>query len=700
MMTSIPLSSAPASRAGVLVGRLGLLVLLALAIPTRVLNLDAFAGKFDEGIRGAQLMLMAAGFRPFRDIFASQGPLSLDLFFPTYMLFGQTLGAARLAPAICSVVGIVVAAWTARQAFGPATVGGLVAAGLSGLLLTISPIFLKNSRLALVEVPSLVPAIAAVGLAFAYARSGDRRWLAGAGILMAVSLSIKPMAAPALVPIALIILLRGPGRVGEWLGGGLLFGLVLMAVVGIIVLAVGPSGVYDQMVRFRVASRQVEGWSLKENWAAISGEIADEQLVIPAATIVAGLVLLACRWRIGLPLVGWAAASLGLLLVYSPLQFKHAVILLPPMALLIGAAAGEGWRRWQARHAGVVRGSSSGIPTSVGSLDVDGGDWLAPRLGADRLAWVIAALGLVLGAWYLASLPKIVDLDRRLVSGMPESRPESFDDEIRLLPALVGPSDFVIVDEPSVAFGSRRLVPPSLVDTSMVRIRSRSLDASDVIAAAQQYDVKALFLFSDGLRTLKPFSDWVDDQFVAIKINERRNGKDRALYLRRDVAEGAQGTAARTLLEQSLSQSGALSQGDGGTFAGQMRLLGAGAEPGELRPGGSLTLTLGWQAIGPISADYSIVTALTDQNGQVVEQNQRGLGGGGEGTAAWEPGRWAFRTSTLDLKRSAQPGPYTLTVGLYDSKARKLVPPDGRAGAGSGNAGTDMLTLGTIQVRP
>ena len=27
--------------------------------------------------------------------------------------------------------------------------------------------------------------------------------------------------------------------------------------------------VYDQMIRFRAASRQVEGWSLKENWAAM-----------------------------------------------------------------------------------------------------------------------------------------------------------------------------------------------------------------------------------------------------------------------------------------------------------------------------------------------------------------------------------------------------------------------------------------------
>ena len=302
MITSIPLSSALTSRAGVLAGWLGLIALLAVAIPSRLLNLEQFAGKFDEGIRGTQLMLMAAGHRPFREIFASQGPLSLDVFYPTYALFGQTLGAARLAPALFSIVGIVVAAWTARHA------GGLVAGAVTGLLLTLSPIFLKNSRLALVEVPALVPAIGAVGAALAYGRSGDRRWLVGAGALMALALAIKPIVAPALVPIGLAILLRGRAsrRDWGWLRSGLLFSLALVTVLGAIVIVVGPGGVYDQMIRFRMASRQVEGWSLKENWAAISGEIADEQLVLPAAAVVIGLLLLACRPRVGLPLVGWA----------------------------------------------------------------------------------------------------------------------------------------------------------------------------------------------------------------------------------------------------------------------------------------------------------------------------------------------------------------------------------------------------------
>jgi len=650
MITSIPLSAARTSRAGVVAGWLGLLALLALAIPSRLLNLEQFAGKFDEGIRGTQLMLMVAGYRPFREIFASQGPLSLDVFYPTYALFGQTLGAARLAPALFSIVGIVVAAWTARCA------GGLVAGAVTGLLLTLSPIFLKNSRLALVEVPALVPALGVVGSALAYARSGDRRWLVVAGALMALALAIKPIVAPALVPIGLAILLRGgaPWRDHRWLSSGLLFGLALVTVLGAIVIVVGPGGIYDQMIRFRLASRQVEGWSLKENWAPIAGEIADEQPVLPAAAVVIGLLLLVSRPRVGVPLVGWLAASLGLLLVYTPLQFKHAVVLVPPMALAIGVGVGEIWQRWEQRSTRA---------------------WLS---------WAMLAVVAGFGLWYAVSLPRILDLDRRLVAGLPESRPESFDDEIRLLSTVTGPSDFVIVDEPAVAFSSRRLVPPSLVDTSMVRIRSRSLDADDVIAAAERYDVRALFLFSDGLRTLKPFSEWVDREYVAIKINDRPNGKQRAVYLRRD----ADREGARALLERGLAPAA------NATFGGQLRLLGHAVEPGEIRPGGSLTVTLGWQAVGPVATDYSVVTILQGRDGQPVEQNQRGLGGGGEGTAAWEPGRWVFRTASLELKRSLQPGEYTLAVGLYDSKARKLVPPDGS------RPGDETVSLGTVQVRP
>jgi hypothetical protein len=251
------------------------------------------------------------------------------------------------------------------------------------------------------------------------------------------------------------------------------------------------------------------------------------------------------------------------------------------------------------------------------------------------------------------------------------------------LAEVTGPSDFVIVDEPAVAFASRRLVPPTLVDTSMVRIRSRSLDASAVVDAATTYDVRALFLFSDGLRSLRRFADWVDERYVAIKINERRNGKDRAVYLRQD----ADLDGARMALERSLDHRSDV------TFGGQLRLLGHAVEAGTVHVGEPINVTVGWQAIGPVATDYAVVMLLTDRDGKVVEQNQRGLGGGGEGTSAWEPDRWVFRTSGLNVRSSTPPGDYSLSVGLYDSKVRRLVPVDGAVD-------TTEVPLTTILVRP
>ncbi len=635
-----------ARRLGTLAEAAGAFALLT-AAGLRLVNLDQLAGKFDEGIRGAQLLLMAAGYRPFRDIFASQGPLSLDLFYPTFMLFGQTLGAARLAPALFSLVGLLLVAAIARAAAGP------VAGATAGLLLLLSPVYLKNSRLALVEVPALAPALAAVGAALAYQRWGDRRWLAASGALLALALLTKPMVLPAAVPIALAVLLRPGQRLPGVVRDAAIVGGTCAAIATIVILAVGPADVYDQMVRFRIASRQVEGWSLKENWTAISGELVDEGLALHAAAAVAGLLLLVARPRLGVPLVAWPLATFALLMAYSPIQFKHAVIMLPPLALLVGVGAGAWW-------------SSAAGPRSTGTL--------TSRLS--RVSLVVFSLAL----WYVLTLPSVLDLDRRLLLGQGETRPESYDDEVAAIGALTGPREFIVSDEPAVAFATRRLVPPRLVDTSAVRIRSRSLGATDVIAATEAHDVKLLFLFSDGLRSLRRFAEWVDERYVTVKINERRNGKDRALYLRRD----ADLDGARALFERSLDRSTL------GTFGGQLRLLGHSLERGEARAGGSLQVTLGWQAVGPMQADYSVLTILRDAQGRVAEQTQRGLGGGGEGTSGWEPGRWVIRSASLPIRASTAAGDYRLSVSVYDSRARRTVPLD---------AGADELSLTTVRVR-
>ncbi|MFN8521695.1 MAG: glycosyltransferase family 39 protein [Chloroflexota bacterium] len=614
---------------------------------SRLVNLDTFVGKFDEGIRGGQLLLMAAGYRPFRDIFASQGPLSLDIYYPAFMLFGETLGAARVTPAVLSIVGLVLTAVAARMVAG--NVAGFVAGGI----LALSPAFLKNARLALVEVPALAPATGAVVAMLAYQAGAGRGWLAGSAVLAALAVLIKPMVLPVMAPLAILLLVRRDRGPARWAVDALVFGGVGLVVAAAIIGLYGPADVYEQMVRFRAASRQVEPWSLRENWVAMSGELVDEQMALWVASLLAAVLAVSRRPVVGLALVSWPVASFALLMFYSPLQFKHAVIMLPPVALLVGVGAGFWWPGLRS----VVAGARA--PLALGG----------------------AAFGLGVAVWYGASLPALYALDRRVIQALPDRDPETYDEEVELIAALTRPNQFVLVDEPYVAFGARRLVPPSLVDTSMVRIRSRTLDAPELIGASQRFDVQAMMLFTDGLRRVTRFADWVDEAFVPVKVNERRNGKDRAIYVRRD----GDLAGARAVLDATVS-------GRSGTeFGGELRLLGHAIDRPEVRPGGAIGLTLGWEALGRPTADWHVLTILKDQRGAVAEQNERGLGGGADGTATWEPGRWVYRTSSLTVRPSVRPGEYQLYVSLYDSKARRLLPIDA--------AGATEAPIAAITVR-
>src|SRR5215212_6920507 len=118
----------------------------------RLPNLGLYTISFPEGIRAAQLQLMAAGYRPCVEIFCNQGPLLFYAIYPSYALLG-----------------------------------GRLAALVASSLLILSPTYLKFSRLALAEVPAEAVAILAVGAAIVFQRTGRDRWLIGAALLVAFS---------------------------------------------------------------------------------------------------------------------------------------------------------------------------------------------------------------------------------------------------------------------------------------------------------------------------------------------------------------------------------------------------------------------------------------------------------------------------------------------------------------------------------
>jgi 4-amino-4-deoxy-L-arabinose transferase-like glycosyltransferase len=449
-----PSASGPRTRAARLAEVAAIVGLLALAVWLRVPNLDAYTGSFDEGIRAEQLLLMAAGYRPFRDIFASQGPLLLDLLYPFYLAFGQTLTAARAGVVSCSLVAIVGAAWTARQIAGP--IAGLAAA----LILAVSPTFLDGSRLALAEVPTTAPSLLALGCLLRYRQTGGRWALAAGAACCALALLIKPMAIPIGAPVAVLLLAPAspsrPWTSRRWLVDVLGFGLLVLAICAVVILILGPAGVWDNLGAYRGGAGHRLGADALPNLRLTLITLRQDQyglFVLAAAGALLGL------WRRPLPtlaLLAWALAVLALFAVYGDLADKHIVYLVPSVALLAACGAGLG------------------AESIVGVVD------RSRRRPAALLAAGIGAVGLLA---YLVSLPTVYAADQYLLRVAPkvaaERRGRSTDQEIaEIIRTHTPPDGWVLADNPLAAFWARRRVLPYLVDTSGTRIDAGSLTAA------------------------------------------------------------------------------------------------------------------------------------------------------------------------------------------------------------------------------
>ena len=72
-----------------------------------------------------------------------------------------------------------------------------------------------------------------------------------------------------------------------------------------------------------------------------------------------------------------------------------------------------------------------------------------------------------------------------------------------------GPDDYVITDEPLLAFYAGRRVPPNLIDCSVVRIASGRLIAADLIRETEDRSPRAIVLWKDG-RFSTYLSDYVE----------------------------------------------------------------------------------------------------------------------------------------------------------------------------------------------
>jgi hypothetical protein len=109
-------------------------------------------------------------------------------------------------------------------------------------------------------------------------------------------------------------------------------------------------------------------------------------------------------------------------------------------------------------------------------------------------------------------------------------------------------------------------------------------------------------------------------------------------------------------------------------FGGQIRLLGYDIVEDDLATGGSMTITLAWQAVQSIETNYSVFLHLLDARGQIVAQRDMVPRNGELPTNVWLPGEVVVDSYILQTSHPLTSGNYTLITGFYDPFSWRRLP--------------------------
>jgi len=117
------------------------------------------------------------------------------------------------------------------------------------------------------------------------------------------------------------------------------------------------------------------------------------------------------------------------------------------------------------------------------------------------------------------------------------------------------------------------------------------------------------------------------------------------------------------------------------TYGSAMRLLGYQVQPAVVPPGGSINVTLYWQALVPMTRDYSIYLHLFGRGGQRIGKRDSYPGRGTYPTRLWQPGDVVRDTFEVPVAPDAvTPTAALLEVGLYDLPSMQNLPAQDAAG--------------------
>lgn len=457
---------------------LEILFFLGFALWLRLYNLGLPFDRdgYDEGVYWQSLRAMGSGYHLYQNIFYSQPPFFLLSIYPTYMLFGQTLWAARLGIALVSLLGFVGAFLLGTALSG--RIGGLIAL----LLLLIDPLYLQQSQTLQAEAPFVAFALLAVGVAYLWWKYPDgvlgMCYAALAGTALSLSILCKLFGVAALVPIGLLFLAhiwriahREP-KTRLKASRSLLVGTAFFLLVSAALILPFISSLH-QMILGVITFHTAASISYKSSQAGnfLQLEHALTSLLALAALYGTIVALLRRDWRV-LPLVAWFVTSAFLLWQQVPLFTHHFVALTPPLIAL--AVMGINPLAFEKQTRSIF---------SVGTTSVA------------LLIFILVSTFQVgaIQSYYKSELKKSQDISVTKWDVNTEHDLQSF----------TQPGQLVVTDAQFLTALANRNTDPQLVDTSNVRVDTGYLTAQQLITEASQPNVHAVLFYTGRLLRMK-----------------------------------------------------------------------------------------------------------------------------------------------------------------------------------------------------
>jgi len=118
---------------------------------------------------------------------------------------------------------------------------------------------------------------------------------------------------------------------------------------------------------------------------------------------------------------------------------------------------------------------------------------------------------------------------------------------------------------------------------------------------------------------------------------------------------------------------------------------------GELKPGGTLDLTLYWRVENPADVSYKVFVHLIGSDGRPAAQGDDFPLAGERPTTSWQPGEIIRDSYTVDLPEDMAAGDYPLRIGFYDPVSGvRLSPVLNASGAAQPD---DQLQLEEVTIR-